>query len=142
VWYIRDEYTNCLIYLLQSTPIFFNFFIILFCLLTIIILTQAAKVMQLHKNIIPFTIKHYFKFHNKSHNFILPTTYYQENRLSAHSRVHVLTIWVTWHVSYKRQKLLTLGSPSVFGGIRVLHPFSFPCCVLFVFVLCLLSQHD
>jgi hypothetical protein len=48
---------------------FFYFFIILFCLLTIITLAQAAKVMKLHKNIIPFTIKHYFKFHNKSQFF-------------------------------------------------------------------------
>ena len=32
-------------------------------------LAQAAKVMKLHKNIIPFTIKHHFKFHNTSHNF-------------------------------------------------------------------------
>ena len=47
----------------------FYFFIILFCLLTIITLAQAAKLMKLHKNIIPFKIKHYFKFHNKSHNF-------------------------------------------------------------------------
>jgi hypothetical protein len=48
-----------------------NFFIILFCLLTIITLVQAPKVMKLHKNIIPLTIKHYFKFHNKSHFLFL-----------------------------------------------------------------------
>ena len=55
----------------------------------------------------------------------------------AHSGVHhVLNIRVAWWVSYKRQKLLTLrehlGSPSVFGGVRVAHLFSFLCHVLFV----------
>ena len=48
---------------------------------------------------------------------------------------HVLTIWVTWWASYKRQKLLTLrdhmGSPPVLGGVRVAHLFGFLCWVLF-----------
>jgi hypothetical protein len=48
---------------------------------TIITLAQAAKVMKLHKNIIPFTIKHYFKFHNKSHNLFLNQYIYQQYNL-------------------------------------------------------------
>ena len=40
---------------------------------------------------------------------------------------------VTWWVSYKRQELLALcgcmGSPTVFGGVRVAHRSSFLCCV-------------
>ena len=50
---------------------------------------------------------------------------------------YILTIRVTWWVSYKRQELLIprehLGSPSVFGGARVHHLFLFSvlCCVLF-----------
>ena len=51
--------------------------------------------------------------------------------------LHDLSIWVLWRVYYKRQGLLTLrerlGSPSVFGGVRVSHIFSFLCCV-FCFV--------
>ena len=50
-----------------------------------------------------------------------------------------LYIWVTWRVSYKKQELFILGrhlgSPSVFGGIRVVHLFSFLCCIFFVLVL-------
>jgi len=42
----------------------FSLFIILFCLLTIITLTQPAKVMKLHNNIIlNFTINHIFFSH-------------------------------------------------------------------------------
>jgi hypothetical protein len=56
---------------------------------------------------------------------------------------HVLTIWVTWRVSYKRQKLLTLreqlGSTPVFGGVRVAHHFNLLCGFLF-FLLCLSSS--
>ena len=60
--------------------------------------------------------------------------------LLAHSNVqHVLTIWVTWWVSYKRQELLTphesLGSPPVFDGVRIVHIFSFLLCCVFVFYL-------
>jgi hypothetical protein len=48
---------------------------------------------------------------------------------------HLLTIWVTWWVSYKRQVLFTLSSTRVhpvFGGIRVANLFSsFLCCVVF-----------
>jgi len=64
--------------------------------------------------------------------------------LFAHSHIKYLyTTWVTWRVSYKRQKLLALrkhlGSPSDFGGVCVAHRFSFLCrvFVLSVFVLCL-----
>jgi len=47
----------------------------------------------------------------------------------------VLTIWVTWRVSYKIQEMLTfrdhLGSPRFFiGCVRVSHLFSFLCCVV------------
>ena len=58
---------------------------------------------------------------------------------------HVLTIWVTSRVSYKRQELLILrehhSSHPVFDGINVAHLFNFLCCVLFcvafVLVLCI-----
>ena len=60
---------------------------------------------------------------------------------------HVLTMWVTWWVSYKGQELLILRehlcSPQILCGVRVAHLFSFLCCVLwvffalFIFVLCL-----
>ena len=63
---------------------------------------------------------------------------------------YVVTIWVTFRVSYKRQELLTLceplGSPRFV--VRVAHPFSFLCCfVLFVFILYLVctrltASHD
>jgi len=53
----------------------------------------------------------------------------------------VLTISVTWHVSYKRQELLILrehlGLPPVFGWVCVAHLFSFLCCV---FVFCCLRS--
>ena len=49
-----------------------------------------------------------------------------------------LYIWVTWRVSYKKQKLLTLREHTwvvggvfcfcFFGGLRVAHLFSFLCC--------------
>jgi len=65
--------------------------------------------------------------------------------LLAYSSVqHILTVWVTWSLSYKRQELLTirenLGSPTVYGG-SVLHIFlSFLCCgfscLCLSFVLC------
>jgi len=48
---------------------------------------------------------------------------------------HILTIWITWRVSYKKQELLTLCehlcSPLVFDGVRVAHSLGF-CVVLFV----------
>ena len=55
----------------------------------------------------------------------------------------VLTIWVTWRVSYKKQELLTLRShlcsPRFFiGCVRVSHLFSFLCCVVFFAFVCLL----
>jgi hypothetical protein len=60
---------------------------------------------------------------------------------------HVLNTWITWRVSYKRQKKLTirkhLDSSLIFCGVCVAHRFRFLCCVvhcfcvLFVFVLCL-----
>jgi hypothetical protein len=44
-----------------------------------------------------------------------------------------LYIWVTWQVSYKKQKLLTLsqhmGSPPVFVEVRVAHLVGFLCCI-------------
>jgi hypothetical protein len=45
----------------------------------------------------------------------------------AHSVVqHVLTIWVTWRVSYMKQELLTLREHlSCFGGVRIAHLFRF-----------------
>jgi hypothetical protein len=64
--------------------------------------------------------------------------------LLAYSSVqHILTVWVTCWVSYKKQELLTirrnLGSPTVYGG-SVLHIFSFLCrgfsCLCLSFVLC------
>ena len=61
---------------------------------------------------------------------------------------HVLTIFLTWHVSYKRQELLILpeylGSLPIFGGVSVAHLFNFLCrvafCVFLVFVQCLVCQ--
>jgi hypothetical protein len=61
---------------------------------------------------------------------------------------HVLTIWVTWRVHYKRQEVPTLpehlGSPLVFGVFRGAQIFNFLCCVVFfaffVFVLCLVCE--
>ena len=60
---------------------------------------------------------------------------------------HVLNTWITWRVSYKRQKKLTirkhLDSSLIFCGVCVAHRFRFLCCVvhcfcvLLVFVLCL-----
>ena len=52
---------------------------------------------------------------------------------------HVLTIWVTCWVSYKRHELLTFrkhrGSPTVFGGVGVTHLSRFLCCTFcFVFL--------
>ena len=72
---------------------------------------------------------------------------------------HVLTIWLTWRVSYKKQELLTirkhLGSSPFFGGcwflflflffdcgvrlgrlLSILCSVVFSCLVLFVVVLC------
>jgi hypothetical protein len=53
---------------------------------------------------------------------------------------HVLTIWVTERVTFKRQELVTLLStwvhPRFCGEVRVVHLFVF-CFVLFIFVLCL-----
>ena len=50
---------------------------------------------------------------------------------------HILTMWVIWRISCWRQGLLAirgrLGSPPVFGVVRVAHHFSFLCCV-FCFV--------
>ena len=47
---------------------------------------------------------------------------------------HILTIWERWRVSYKRSELIALrehmGSPLVFGGVRVARCFSFLCYVL------------
>jgi hypothetical protein len=44
-------------------------------------------------------------------------------------------VWVTLRVSYQKQELFTLrehaGSPSICGGIRVAHRFSFLCCVFY-----------
>jgi hypothetical protein len=64
--------------------------------------------------------------------------------LLAHSCIqHVLTIWVTRRVSYKKQKLLTrreyLGSPPVCGEVRIAHLFSFLFSVFFW--LCLSSSY-
>jgi hypothetical protein len=52
----------------------------------------------------------------------------------------VLTIRVTWRVSYKRQVLLTLRehlrSPLVFGGVCVAHLLIFLCCpIMCLYVL-------
>ena len=60
--------------------------------------------------------------------------------LFAHSGVrYILTIYVTWPVSYKMQELLALcvrlDSSPVYGRVRVARLFSFLCCVLFVFGL-------
>ena len=45
----------------------------------------------------------------------------------------ILTIWVTLRMTYNKKELLTLwvhlGSPSVFGGVRVTNLFSFLCCL-------------
>jgi hypothetical protein len=54
--------------------------------------------------------------------------------------VYVLTIWVTWHVSYKKQELWACahGFTPGFDGVRVAHLFNFLSCVMsFFFVLCL-----
>jgi len=52
-----------------------------------------------------------------------------------------LTIRGAGWVSYTKQELLTLlkhlGWLPIFGGVHVAHLFSFLCCVLSVFVLCL-----
>jgi hypothetical protein len=54
---------------------------------------------------------------------------------------HVLTIWVTRLVSYKRQELITLrehlGWPLIVGVVRVAHLFSCLCCVVFLCFVCL-----
>jgi len=42
---------------------------------------------------------------------------------------HILPIWVTWRLSYKRQEL---EPPPVFGEVHAAHFFSFLCCVLFL----------
>ena len=60
--------------------------------------------------------------------------------LIAHSVVqHILTVWVTWWVSYKRQELFALlrvhGSTPDCGDVRLAPLFSFLCVVLFLFVL-------
>ena len=64
--------------------------------------------------------------------------------LLAYSGVqHILTIWVTWWLSYKRQELFALrehiGSPLVVDGVCVAHLFSFLCCVFCFVCLCPLS---
>jgi hypothetical protein len=50
----------------------------------------------------------------------------------------LLTMRVTWRVSYKTQKLLDLhgrlGSPRGFGGVRVPYLFIFFFCIVFFFV--------
>ena len=55
----------------------------------------------------------------------------------------ILTIWVTWQVSYKRQEMLTihkhLGSPPVFGE-SVLLIFLVFCVVFFVLFVCVLCS--
>jgi hypothetical protein len=47
---------------------------------------------------------------------------------------HLLSIWVIWRVSYKRQELLTLrahpSSHRFLVGNRVAHLLSFLCCVI------------
>ena len=58
--------------------------------------------------------------------------------LLAYSEIkHVLYIWVTWRVSYKRQGLLTLRellcSPSVFWWGPVAHLLSFLYCIVLCF---------
>ena len=62
--------------------------------------------------------------------------------LYAHNGVqHILTIWVTLRVSYKKQYLLVLRGdwvhPQVFGGIRVANLISVLFCIL---LLCLPSS--
>ena len=62
--------------------------------------------------------------------------------LFTYSGIHpVLTIRVTWQVSYRWHGLLNvrghLGSSPVFGTVRVALLFSFLCCV---FVFCLSSS--
>jgi hypothetical protein len=62
--------------------------------------------------------------------------------LLAYSEIkHVLYIWVTWRVSYKRQELLTLRellcSPSVFWWGPVAHLLSFLYCIVLCFNLLL-----
>jgi hypothetical protein len=63
---------------------------------------------------------------------------------------HVLTIWVTWRISYKRQELLTLRDgftpapcclPFVMGSplLHVAYLFSFLCCVFCFVFLCPVS---
>ena len=55
---------------------------------------------------------------------------------------------VTRRVSYRKQEIFTLpqylGSPLVFGGVRVAHSFSFLCCFLLccirLRVLCLMMS--
>jgi hypothetical protein len=50
------------------------------------------------------------------------------------SSTYWLYIWVTWWVSNKRLKLLTLhehlSSPRFYGGVRVAHLFIFLCCAI------------
>ena len=44
---------------------------------------------------------------------------------------YVLTTWVTWQVSYKRQELLTVREhPCFCGGVLVTHLFSFLYCLI------------
>jgi hypothetical protein len=77
----------------------------------------------------------------------------------------VLTIWIAWRMSYKKQELLTLREHMgflvrsvlllflvfcvvFFGGVRVAHLFSFLCCVfgvvrvapLFSFLCCVFGE--
>ena len=60
---------------------------------------------------------------------------------------HVVTLWVTFRVSCKKQEMLTLrehlGPSPIFWWIRVAHLFNFLCCLcgfcfcFFFFCLCL-----
>ena len=108
--------------------IFLSFFIILFCLLTINTLAQAAKVMKLHKNIIPFTIKHYFKFHNKSHNLFSHQYIYQQYNLYKYmllntTCMNILPYLGLYNAQDFAQILYFVGGVRIINSNNVFHSF-------------------
>ena len=117
-----------------SWIIVFYLFIILFCLFTIITLAQAAKLMKLHKNIIPFTIKHYFKFHNKSYIFFSHQYIYQQYTLYKYMLLHTACInilykkrdrtttkrsWITFDIPNARVVILYINHVTLFCSLFI-----------------------
>jgi len=60
---------------------------------------------------------------------------------SARGVQYVLTKWVTWRISYKKQELLTirehLSSPLVFGNVRIADLLLVFCAVFVCMFVCL-----